>query len=320
MNDPLAQLEQLLTDAARRRRAAGTVPARGRARRVLIICAAALAVAGTATAAVIRLTAKPSKPLAGSVDSARRYQVSLIPDLRAGTAGWCGSLRLGEHGRTTAAGLGCGPARAAGDHMIVGGGIGGGGDNTTSVSYVVVTADVPAVRFGRTTVGTRADPSLPNGWRYAVFIDRADPEPPAPRPLDAHGRPVAMTLSADNSTRAARSRAVTSARPARHCVIGTAPGFIAGYRRVALGRPRIPQNTEGPVFASCATTIFHTHDRRGGLTVAILVNAHNPKAPAAPLPRAPDLSAERLGPAWLVVYGQPAARRARLLNRLAARL
>jgi hypothetical protein len=113
---------------------------------------------------------------------------------------------------------------------------------------------------------------------------------------------------------------VTNANPARRCVIGTAPGFIAGYRRVALGTARIPDRTEGRVFASCATTIFHARGKQGGLTVAILLDAKNPRARAASLPRTPGLSARRLGPGWLVVYGQTRAQRTQLLDRLTPRL
>jgi len=59
--------------------------------------------------------------------------------------------------------------------------------------------------------------------------------------------------------------------------------------------------------------------REGGRTrlrAAILRDAENPAARAAPLPRTPGLSGRRLGPAWLVVAGGNTAERRRLLATL----
>jgi len=302
-------------------------------------------------AAVVGLSTEPSKPLAGPVSdrapSARAYAVLLLPDLRAGQAGWCSLVRRSSGDRLTSAGGGCGPARAAGGAQIVGG---GSSDNRDSIRYAVVTAKTRAVRFDdRTLVATRSDPSLPYGWRYAIAITRAPPglgpnavgiapEPthspmtttPHPRPepskptlspvrpvgLDVNGNVLPATTAADDQTRQGRSRLVTKARPARRCVIGGADGYVAGYARVALSRPQPAPRLEGRAFASCANTVFHTKPSRGGLNAAILLDAQRPDRRADALPRTPGLSGRRLGPGWIVVFGGVAADRRRLLHRL----
>jgi hypothetical protein len=318
---------------------------------------AALALAGSAAAAVVGLTAEPSKPLAGPVNpaapSARSYAVSLLPDLRAGQAGWCGLLRLGSGDRITSAGLGCTSVRAAGGAQIIGGGTYG---RRESIDYAVVTARTRRVRFDeRTLVATRSDPRLPYGWRFAVAViptrglagplatgimpapargpgatttstpstpskPPREPEPFIPVQYDAHGNVLPATVRADDRSRSGRSRVVTAAHPARRCVIGGAAGYVAGYARVAVSRPQPPPRIEGRAFASCANTIFHTNRTRGGLNVAILLDAHHPRAGADALPRTPGLSGRRLGPGWIVVSGGSAADRQKLLDRLHPRL
>lgn len=182
---------------------------------------------------------------------------------------------------------------------------------------------------------------MPYGWRYAVAVVASGPlpapAPPAPSgtvasaeipgpqltapvPVDAAGHQLPATTHADDHSHGAGARAVTRAEPARRCVIGRAPGYIAGYARVALGTPRIPPRTEGRAFATCAVTVFHTQAPRSGLKTAILLDAHRPTAQAAALPRTPGLSSRRLGPGWLIVYGGSASQRADLLSQLTSHL
>jgi hypothetical protein len=326
MTDFVDGLERDLVEAARRQAQARRTAAAARRRRLpsrgLGVALAALVLAGSAAAAAVKLSAEPSKPLAGAVSDARpsagEYAVSIVPDLRAGHAGWCGVVSRSQDGRPIGSGMGCGPARAAGASQIAAGGSFGG---SASIEYAVVTAAVRAVRFGTTIVSTRRDPTLPHGWRYAVTTHgttRADA--PAIAQLDAAGRELPATTPADDRSRGGRSRLVTRARPAGRCAIGSAPGFVAGYARMALGMPRIPPRIEGRAFASCAHTVFHERGTRGGLTAAILLDAQRPTARAAALPAVPGLSGRRLGRGWIVVYGGDDSRRARLLDRLAPRL
>jgi len=360
MTDFMDGLEADLVEAARRENDAGRAAASSRRRRVtgrgLALGLATLVLAGSATAAVVGLTAEPSKPLAGPVrdgaPSARTYAVSLLPDWRAGQAGWCAQLRVVRGGGSIGTGTGCGPARAAGGSQIVAGGAIG---DLQSIKYAVVTARTRAVRFDeRTLVATRRDPSLPYGWRYAVaLVDTpaaerpsavgimptpggpsaatrttrapatSHPKPPKPfMPVqyDAQGNELPATTRADDHSRQGRSRRVTEARPARRCVIGGAEGYVAGYARVQTSRPKSAPRIEGRAFGSCAYTVFHPKHKPGGLTAAILLDSHHPRARAAALPRTPGLSGRRLGPGWIVVYGGSAADRQRLLERLRPRL
>lgn len=327
MSDFIDGLERDLVEAARRqgeaRRTAAAVRRRRLPGRGLAVAVAALVVAGSATAAAVKLTAQPSKPLAGAVDATHRYVVSLGLDLRAGHAGWCGSIRYSTAGRSRFAATGCGPPRAAGGSSIAGGAVGVG----QTIQFLVVTARVRAVSFrdGR-LVATRPDTTLPYGWRYAVASQKplsAKRRFVAPAPavlLDEDGNELRAATHADQPYRAARSRAVTKSDPARRCVIGGADGYRAGYARVALGMPRLPRRIAGRAFASCAYTVFHTVAERSHLTATILLDAQRPSARAAALPPVPGLSGRRLGRGWLVVSGGDAEQRARLLARLTPRL
>jgi hypothetical protein len=119
MNDHLSQLQQALSDAARREygaragnrgpRRGATLPAgddRSTAPRRWVrslrrwppfaLTALALTVSATAAAAIVVLVDRGSAPLSGTVPSLRalHYNVPLTPDLEAGHAGWCSDPRF----------------------------------------------------------------------------------------------------------------------------------------------------------------------------------------------------------------------------------
>lgn len=339
---------------SRRRRFTGRGLALGLATLVLAGSATA-AVVGLTTE-----RSKPlAGPIDATKPSARAYAVSLRPDLRAGQAGWCGVVRLSTGGRFNGVGSGCGPARAAGGAQIAGGGMYGNGrslqyvvvtaktravrfDERTLVATrsdpslpygwryaVAVTDPVPALSapsIEPPATGTAVPGHVPSRTTPgAASAAPATAPPPLPEPVvwiqyDAKGRALPATTRADDHTRQGRSRLVTNERPARRCVIGGAEGYVAGYARVAVTRPKPAPRIEGRAFASCANTVFHARNRRGGLSVAILLDSHRPRATAAPLPLTPGLSGRRLGPGWIVVYGGATADRDRLLERLRPRL
>ena len=361
MSDFIDGFERDLVDAAtrraHRRRSAITRFRRRAPRRGLAIAIVALLAGASATAAVVTLTAEPSRPLAGAVDeakpSARSYAITLLPSLQTGHAGWCTILRLSSGDRLTSAGMGCGPARAAGGNMIAGGGAFGPRQN---IEYVVATSRTRAVRFSDgQLVATRSDPRLPYGWRFAVAVTAGRPQPPltspatattprsganasrpqsaprrntpparplmsAPVLLDARGHQLASTTRADNHARGARTRRVTQAQPAERCIIGTASGYRVSAAHVALGHARIPPRLEGRAFFTCARTDFRIAGSRTTLNAMILLDAVSPQQRAAALPPTPGLSGRRLGPGWLAVYGGNAEQRDALLRRLQPRL
>ncbi len=338
MTDFIDGLEHDLVDAAARqseaRRTAAAVRRRRFSGRGLAVAVAALVVGGSATAAVVSTTGQPSKPLAGpvtaSASNARGYAISLGPDLRAGQMGWCAAIRLTNAGAATGGSAGCRTPPAAGGNLIATSGVDLAGRNTNVVEFAVVTSRVRMVRFAdRRVVATRADPTLPYGWRIAVRIARGRGRapvgkpaglPPAPVPFDERGRMLPATTPADVGQRGARSRLVTRTDPARRCIIGRARGHVAGYARVAVGSPRPAKRIEGRAFFSCAYTVFHTPDQRSPLTAAILLDALDQERRAAELPPSPNLSGRRLGPGWLVVQGGTAGQRRTLLKTLRPRL
>ncbi|HEY3829120.1 MAG TPA: hypothetical protein VGL57_07995 [Solirubrobacteraceae bacterium] len=149
MSDHLDQLQQALSDAARREygsrvgdrgpRQEATVPAGGdgsMARRAwgrslrrwppFALVVLALGVGATAAAAIAVLVDRGSAPLSGTVPSLRalHYDVPLTPDLEAGDAGWCSDPRFSITGvRSPYSGGGtCAPSYRPGTPILLAGG------------------------------------------------------------------------------------------------------------------------------------------------------------------------------------------------------
>ncbi len=153
MNDHLSQLQQALSDAARREYGAragsrgpqqeAVLPAGGagsEARRAWVgslrrwppfaLVALALAVSATAAAAIgtaiVVLVDRGSAPLSGTVPSlsALHYEVPLTPDLEAGHAGWCSDPRFSIASvRSPYSGGGtCSPSYRSGTPILLAGG------------------------------------------------------------------------------------------------------------------------------------------------------------------------------------------------------
>ncbi len=313
--DPFDDLRAELVRAATRQRTP-RLRVVGR-RRTAVLGLAVLAVGGTATAAVVTRTAEESAPLTATLPaspSVRGYAISIGPDLRAGAVGWCTVTRFTAGGRPTVTGSGCGGAAGAGSGFVAGG-FATFGEGV--LRQAIVTRRVAAVVFpGNRRVVPRADPRLPFGWRAAVLYQsrgRFDPSRPSFETYEgADGRPIPRPTAQAMFSRGVRSRKVTTARPAARCVIGATPGFRVVDARVAVGAPKVPE-LEDPAFASCGRTVLRAGEDRTRFDVAILRDAEDPAARAAPLPRTPGLSGRRLGPAWLVVAGGTAAERQRLL-------
>jgi hypothetical protein len=149
MTDHLSQLQQALSDAARREygaRAGSRGPRReatlpegddgSKTRSAWVqslrrwppfaLVALALAVSATATAAIVVLVDRGSAPLSGTVPSLRalHYDVPLTPDLEAGHAGWCSDPRFSISGvRSPYSGGGtCSPSYRPGTPILLAGG------------------------------------------------------------------------------------------------------------------------------------------------------------------------------------------------------
>jgi len=248
MTDFIDGVEQDLVEAARReareRRSVITRLRRRAPRRGVAITIAALFVAGSATAAVVSLSARPSRPLAGPVNdakpSARSYSIELLPSLLTGQAGWCTILRLSTSTRLTMSGMGCGPARAAGANMIAGGGVGGSGAN---IEYVVATSKTRAVRFGDgQLVATRSDPLLPYDWRFAVAVTAGQPQTTIPPPAVAQttGQPESRPAADPAKPQPKTPRTSAAAAP-----LMSAPVLLDAHGRELASTTRADDHSRG---------------------------------------------------------------------------
>jgi hypothetical protein len=169
MMSVLPDLERDLVAAARRRAA---LPAHGRpwphrwlARRSRTVQALlAFAVLSAAAASAATLAGTPSAPLSGAVSSDVRYRITLAPYLQPGEAGWCIWDQQATRSGQRLGGVGsCGPTTAAlGTPLFA---------RIIGPTIAVITAPtVAAVRIvDGPTILTRTDPSLPFGFRAAVF-------------------------------------------------------------------------------------------------------------------------------------------------------
>jgi hypothetical protein len=151
----------------------------------LVIVAAALAITGSAAAAVVSLTASPSQPLAGRVPgtieaaslAGYRYTITVTPSLYAGQPDWWSSISYGK-GASGGYGQGGGGGGYATASMPV---FGGDVDVFSSsypnsarrgdtVAYMLTSPEVAAIRVGRRTIATFTSPQLPAGDRAAVLF------------------------------------------------------------------------------------------------------------------------------------------------------
>jgi len=333
MTDFIEGLQDDLVDAARRQQQARNAAVGARRRvsgRTLAVTAAGLVLAGSATAAIIGRDSEPSKPLAGplAAESARDYRVEVQPDLRAGQVGWCIGLILRRSGITKTRGSGCFGSPTGRPPLLLSAlGIYG---REIGITVALATSDVPVIRLGARRVRTRADSSVPFGWRAAVQLlpgqAPADPgQAPAnpglagvPVAENAEGTPLPIRVLTEN-VRGTPTRKVSASDRKPRCSLGTAEGFEAIYTRAAIARPDTDATPATyPSYFSCTYTTFRVRGGRARLTAAILEPA--PSVGPVAAPRARGLAVSPLRDAWLVVTGGNAEQRRALLTRLHPRV
>jgi hypothetical protein len=194
MKDPFEVLRSELVHAAARaqlpapRRRWGWL--HGRSRPVAVVVAA-LAICGSAAAAVVSLGGSSSQPLAGKVPgrvaggpatgpwsvAGYRYSITVTPSLDAGSAGWSNGI---DYARSAGGPSGGGSSSGGGyptqrNPLFGGNGVGyfesgTSGQRSDTVAYVLTGPMVAAVRIGGRTIRTFTSSQLPTGDRAAVFF------------------------------------------------------------------------------------------------------------------------------------------------------
>jgi hypothetical protein len=321
-------------------------------RRPLLALLAALAVSGTATAAVLTLTGgQPSAPLRGDLPGqkagagayARHYAIAVTPNLSAGSAGWCTRMSLRTGTRLTTVSAACGLAAPSGAALIAGGNA--VVSPTRMLSYAVVDRRVAAVELAH---GLRVTPSgqdgLPFGWRAAVaFVpvtrSRFFGEATRLTLLDARGRPISQEANRLAGTYAAGTRPLPATPledpahpPVTPCALRSAA--LAHLERIAqrvvVGPLARDRDTNGRALLACSAAEYRLRGHR--LRAGVLVDADSPRRAPVAIPGAARaaghpgvvdapglLSARRVGRAWLVVDGADRRARLRLLAALTFR-
>jgi len=243
-----------------------------------------------------------------------QYDIDFQPDLTAGVAGWCVSVTIRTQVLITG-GRSCSPAGPPGTNLIAQGGVYG----TPGMMYAVVDRLVQQVRLSdRRRIEPRRDPALPANWRIATWdIDTpSGATPPTFALLDARGRDVTATAATAPPDRLA-TRRVTPRKPgARPCAITARGSAVRPVSARVVKTPR-PLDLVRPSYLSCSRTTLRYHGET--FQAAVLLNARDLQALAAPLPSTAGLAARRSGNGWLVVAGGGKAQREAVLKQLRAR-
>ena len=258
-----------------------------------------------------------------SVLQGGRFGIRLSPALDGGQYGWC--VGVEEPGSAGIAGGGCSatPSQAQPLSMVL------SSSNATTRSETIVALTAPSVAkvlVGKRPVATESLPGLPYGLRAVrvvlPLLAKRTPSgrvvyemPPEPSlvALDSAGQPL------HQSTLGSRPEggALTHRGPCGIASNGVT-GLAAQWSHVAARIQPFGGGLIGSAFFSCIDTEYYLHG--WPLDAAILLNAKDPTTMAAPIPglaavpgspgvvHGPgdfkgELTARRIGSAWLVVAG-----------------
>ncbi len=319
MIDPFDELRDHLVLAITRLE---TRPARtsnwGRVRsHPLAAALVALMFAGTATAAVISITAERSAPLAGQfpqqagpgsphawgLEAGEHYRITVWPVLQGGDSGVCGMIVIeGPHGVGSGS---CGapyPTTAMpylapnGRTAYPNGIITKGG----ALEYFLTGPSVASVRIGAHLIVTpRSEPGLPAGDRAVVFyLPAGSPEidppwfpaeqlslPHGAKTLSVvavgqNGAPIPVDQGARQFRLPARFWERPEKPPSGACALAAPPSYHA-YRGTTAIRLEPESDVEGAALTSCLSVDYNVAGTT--LTAAVLVNARSPTSAPPPL-------------------------------------
>ncbi len=251
------------------------------------------------------------------------FGIRLSPALDGGQYGWC--VGIEEPGLAGIAGGGCSATPNTGQPLSM---VLSSSDATTrSETIVALTApSVAEVLVGKRRIATELLPGLPYGLRAAravlPLLAKRTPAgrvvyemPPEPSlvALDSAGRPIRQSILHSRP----EGGGLTHRGPCGISAAGV-PGLAAQWSHVAARIQPFGGELIGSAFFSCIDTEYYLHG--WPLDAAILLNAKDPTGMAAPipglaaLPGSPgvvngpgdfkgELTAKRIGSAWLVVAG-----------------
>lgn len=257
---------------------------------MVVVASVTLALSASAATAIV-LTSRRSAPLSGRLPGqllGSRYTLQVTPDLRAGQAGWCITLRDLRSGTSISLGptqcvTGQGPLIAHGGYATVSpttGRVGGW------LLYAITTPPIATLRApDGSRIQPMTSPRLPAGWRAAVTI-QTNPRSHTTAtlvPLNRNGGVVDAHPTADTQT-ALPTRTVDPHHPPRvGCRIDAQP--LSGLRLLhARAIREAPSRSlqARPAFLSCYTLTYRRQGRAG--TAAILLDGRHAGATPAPIP------------------------------------
>lgn len=290
---------------------------------------------GVVCAVCFASCANSSDPVKGVTQTARHYQILLVPSLQGGTMGWC--LAVFERPRD-----GCYATEAArADSPVVTESENCANGNASVIdAYALVGHETRFVSIaGGSPIPTEREPLLPNGLR-SVFVEihyrgQAQNGNVCPRfvPLDGQGKVLRATSGQTKPLARKLPSVVTWRRkgtgplpPGAHMPLGVCelqPDYLLGYTASSgfvvghLEASSVPLKRPG--FTSCVST---TYTAEGGRTVrvAVLVDAESPGREPSRIPGASsfvgvsrvfrargaegEMVMRRVHGAWLVVEAQ----------------
>lgn len=203
---------------------------------------------------------------------------------------------------------------------------------TVLINSFVVRDQVARIRVGNVSFVPRPDPELAPDWRAAVFFTRG---PLATfEMIDRHGRVVDQT----GAQRAVPTVPVTTVNP-RHppaavCSLGASdlPRVASQWEVVADRAPTRGRNAPPDALFSCARAWYAFPSAHAVYSAAILLDAQNPARTAPNLPgltpsthpgdyeedssAGGQITAKRVGNAWLLAQGPDQRQRTALLNNI----
>ncbi len=201
---------------------------------------------------------------------------------------------------------------------------------TVLINSFVVTDQVARIRVGNASFVPRHDPELAPDWRAVVFFTRGLLG--KFELLDRHGRPVHPTAAQASVPPVPVTTVNPRHLPAAVCSLGASdlPRVGSQWEVVADRVPTRGRNAPPAALFSCARAWYAFPSTHAVYSAAILLDAQDPARPAPNLPgltpgshlgefeeavsSGGEITAKRVGNAWLLVQGPSQRQRTALLN------